>query len=186
MSEQNQAAEHPVGPRAGEPRQRAGLREQDGGRHVPARILSWLIWWVLMMSLWVAIDDSFEPDELLAGAGAAALAAAAAEVITYQAALRLRMRPRWLIPALRLPGQVARDTWVVFAALARMLARGQPPDSEFAELPVAYGDATALGQTRRMLLTGAQSLAPNMFVLGLDPERDVMVVHRLVSDRRTR
>jgi multisubunit Na+/H+ antiporter MnhE subunit len=151
--------------------------------HNRARILSWLTWWALMMSFWVAIDDSLESDELLVGAGAAALAALAAEVITDQAAVRFKMRPRWLLPALRLPGNVARDTWIVFAALARMLARGQRPDSEFAELPVGYGDDTALGQTRRTLLTGAQSLAPNMFVLGLDPDRDVMVVHRLVSDR---
>jgi len=135
-----------------------------------------------MMAFWVAIDDSLESDELLVGAGAAALAALAAEVITDQEAVRFRMRPRWLLPALRLPGHVARDTWIVFAALARMLVRGQSPDSEFAELPVRYGDATALGQTRRMLLTGARSPAPNMFVLGLDPERDVMVVHRLVRD----
>jgi len=147
-----------------------------------ARILSWLTWWALMMSLWVAIDDSLESDELLVGAGAAALAALAAEVITNQAAVRFRMRPRWLLPAPRLPGNVARDTWIVFAALARRLAHGQRPDSEFAALPVRYGDDTAVGQTRRTLLTGAQSLAPNMFVLGLDPERDVMVVHRLVSD----
>jgi multisubunit Na+/H+ antiporter MnhE subunit len=163
MSEQNKAARRPVGLRA--------------------RFLSWLTWWVLMMSFWVAIDDSFESDELLVGAGAAALSAAAAEVIAYQAAVRFRMRLSWLLSALRLPGDVVRDTSVVFAALARMLARGQSPDSEFAELPAGYGDATALGQTRRMLLTGARSLAPNMFVLGLDPERDVMVVHRLVTGR---
>lgn len=157
------------------------MSEQNRARR--QRVLSWLTWWVLMMSLWVAVDDSLESDELLAGAGAAALAALAAEVVTYQAAVRFRMRPRWLLPALRLPAEVARDTCTVFAALARMLLRRRPPDSEFAELPFAYGDGTALGQTRRALVTGARSLAPNMFVLGLDPERDVMVVHRLVSDR---
>jgi multisubunit Na+/H+ antiporter MnhE subunit len=183
MSDHSEAAQQPVGLRAGEPRQREELREQLGGRRALAPILSWLTWWMLMMSFWVAIDDSLESDELLAGAGAAALAALAAEVITYQAAVRFRLHPRWLLPALRLPAEVARDTWIVFAALARALARGQLPDGEFAELPVRYGDATAVGQTRRVLLTGAQSLAPNMFVLGLDPERDVMVVHRLVSDR---
>ena len=34
-----------------------------------------------------------------------------------------------------------------------------------------------------MLLIGGRSLAPNTFVLGIDPERDVMVVHELVSHR---
>ena len=152
-----------------------------------ARILAWLVWWAAMMSFWVAVDDSLQSDELLAGAGAAALAALAAEVITYQAATRFRMRPRWALAALGLPGQVARDTVLVFGALARMLLSHQPPDSEFAELPVEYGDRTPLGDTRRVLLIGARSLAPNTFVLGIDAERDVMVVHRLVTrpGRRT-
>jgi hypothetical protein len=54
-------------PLAGEPRKRQ--------RNLPAarRVGSWLVWWVLMMSFWVMIDDSVETDELLAGAGAAAL-----------------------------------------------------------------------------------------------------------------
>jgi hypothetical protein len=84
MSDHSEAAQQPVGLRAGEPRQREELREQLGGRRALAPILSWLTWWMLMMSFWVAIDDSLESDELLAGAGAAALAALAAEVITYQ------------------------------------------------------------------------------------------------------
>jgi hypothetical protein len=33
------------------------------------------------------------------------------------------------------------------------------------------------------LLTGARSLAPNEFVVGIDAERDVMVTHQLVTRR---
>lgn len=146
----------------------------------------WLAWWVLTMGLWVAVDDSFGFDELLAGAGAAALAALVAELVTRQARIRLRIRPWWLLEALRLPWEVARDTVVVFAALARLLLRRERPDSEFAEVPVRYGDDTPVGQTRRVLLVGARSLAPNTFVLGMDPTRDVMVVHRLVTQDGTR
>ena len=61
--------------------------------------------------------------------------------------------------------------------------RGRWPRGGFTELPVRYGDDTPLGVTRRVLLTGAYSLAPNKFVLGMDEERDVMVVHELVTDR---
>lgn len=135
------------------------------------------------MSLWVAVDDSLQFDELLAGAGAAALAALAAEIASHQAATRLAVRPRWLVRAFRLPGEVAHDTLTVFAALARTLATGKPPQGAFRELPVRYGDQTPLGVTRRVLLTGAHSLAPNKFVLGLDEERDTMVVHQLVVKR---
>src|ERR1700729_1970872 len=83
---------------------------------------AWLAWWVLLMSFWVILDDSIATDELLAGAGAAALAALLAELVTHQAASRFRMRISWLVPALRLPGEVARDTVIVYAALWRRLA----------------------------------------------------------------
>ena len=58
-----------------------------------------------------------------------------------------------------------------------------PPRGRFRELPVGYGDDTPLGVTRRVLLTGATSLAPNEFVLGIDAERGVMITHQLVEER---
>lgn len=167
-----------TGPLAGEPRERR--------RDLPVarRVGSWLIWWVLMMSFWVMLDDSISTDELLAGAGAAALAALLAEVVTHQAAMRFRMRIEWLVPALRLPGEVVRDTVTVYRALWRRLVHGEQPPSAFLELPARYGDDSAAGITRRVLLVGGTSLAPNTFALGIDKDRDVMVVHRLVTEEK--
>jgi len=148
------------------------------------RIVTWLTWWVLLMSLWVAVDDSLAYDELLVGAGAAALAATAAELASHQAELRFRVRGAWLLRAFSLPGQVVQQTFLVFGALARtVFTKAPPPDGRFRERPVAYGDDTPLGVTRRVLLTGTQSLAPNEFVLGIDAERDVMITHQLVEER---
>jgi len=141
---------------------------------------AWLIWWVLLMSLWVMLDDSLATDELLAGAGAAALAALVTEVASYQAATRFRMRIRWLVPALRLPGQVAGDMVTVYAALWRRLIRGEQPDSAFVTEPARFGDDTPAGVTRRVLLIGGRSLAPNAFALGLDRDTETMVLHQLV------
>ena len=164
-----------LGPLAGEPRQRK--------YHQPlaARIGAWLVWWVLLMSLWVMLDDSLATDELLAGAGAAAIAALVAEVAGYQAATRFRMRVRWLAPALGLPGQVAGDMVTVYAALWRRLAHGEQPDSAFVTERVRFGDDTPAGVTRRVLLIGARSLAPNAFALGIDAETNTMVLHQLVK-----
>jgi multisubunit Na+/H+ antiporter MnhE subunit len=164
-----------TGPLAGEPRKRR--------RDVPAarRVGSWLVWWVLMMSFWVMLDDSISTDELLAGAGAAALAALFAELVSYQAGVRFRMRIQWLVPALRLPGQVVRDMVTVYAALWRRLVRGEQPPSAFLKIPVRFGDDSPEGVTRRTLLIGGTSVAPNTFALGIDRDTDVMVVHRLVA-----
>ena len=141
---------------------------------------AWLAWWVLLMSFWVILDDSIATDELLAGAGAAVLAAFLAERVTYQAAARVRIRARWLARAIELPGQVAGDTVIVFAALWRRLARAEEPPSGFRVLPVAYGDDTAAGKTRRALLVGGKSIAPNTIAAGIDPGTNTMVIHQLV------
>jgi hypothetical protein len=192
MAEQNpggNAGQHDVrqpgqvpGPLAGEPRH----RRPPGAAPRPRRhrVASWLAWWVLLMSLWVAVDDSLESDELLAGASVTAAAALLAELVGDQADVRLRIRAAWLPRALALPGQVAAQTFLIFAALARTLfTKAPPPRGRFRERPVSYGDETPLGVTRRVLLTGATSLAPNEFVLGFDAERDVMITHQLVEER---
>jgi hypothetical protein len=87
----------------------------------------------------------------------------------------------WLRQAAYLPGQVLRDTGAVYVALGRMVVQGGPPPGGYTEIPVRYGDGTTHGIIRRVLLTWARSLAPNTFVVGMDPERDVMVIHRLAG-----
>jgi multisubunit Na+/H+ antiporter MnhE subunit len=146
-------------------------------------VLAWAGWWVLLMSFWMILVDTATWTELLAGTAVATAAAAFAETVSHRATADFRPRWRWLARAARLPGQVAADTGIVFAALWRRLARGQEPASRFLVLPVRYGDSTPAGITRRVLLTGAHSVAPNSFALGLDEDRDVLVVHELVSRR---
>jgi hypothetical protein len=92
----------------------------------------------------------------------------------------VRIRARWLARALGLPGQVAGDTVIVFAALWRRLAHGQEPPSGFRVVPVRYGDDTAAGATRRALLIGSKSIAPNSIAAGIDKDTDTMVIHQLV------
>lgn len=157
-------------------------RKASGGGRLA---VSWLVWWALMMSFWVAIDDSLRADELIVGAVAAAIAAAGAVLAGRLAGVRAGFRSSWwpaaIAGAAQLPGRVANETFLVFAALARSLARGgQPPSGGFREVPARYGDDTPAGVTRRILLTGARSLAPNGFVVDFDRERDVMLVHELV------
>src|SRR5258708_7190929 len=113
----------------------------------------------------------------------AAIAALLAETACHQAALRAgpRLRLAWLLPALRLPGQVAVDTVTVYRALWRKLAHGEDPQGGFAEERVQPGEEGPAGVLRRTLIIGGRSLAPNAFALGIDTARGVMVVHRLVG-----
>ncbi|HEY1706176.1 MAG TPA: Na+/H+ antiporter subunit E [Trebonia sp.] len=157
---------------------------KDSHQQAHKHLAVWAAWWVLLMALWVMLDDSLQFDELLAGAGAAAIAAGAAVIITAQAGARPGRpdRAAWALAReiLGLPGQVVRDTATVFGALGRTLVTGRQPDSGFAEVPVRYGHDTPAGEGWRVLLTGVRSFAPNTFVVGLDGDRSVMALHRLV------
>jgi hypothetical protein len=70
----------------------------------------------------------------------------------------------------------------VFAALVKRLLRGTEPRSGFLAEPVTFGPDTPEGKLRGAVLVGEQSFAPNKFVLGIDADRGVMVVHKLVLD----
>src|SRR5579875_489004 len=158
-------------------------RRQDQEIPLARRAGSWLVWWVLLMGFWVAVDDNIGLAELGAGAAAAAMGAFLAELAGHQAATRFRMRIEWLVPAYRLPAQVLTDTFIVFRALWRRVVHGEQPASGFRELPVRFGDDSDEDVTRRVLLVGANSLAPNTVVLGIDEDRDAMLVHQLVVNR---
>ena len=184
-----------------EQRARSGLKAQFGPQwegkltlvppitatkegRIARRIGAWVLWWVLLMSFWVILDDSLNADELLAGAAAAAFGAFFAELAAYQAVCQVRLRIEWLAPALSLPWELLRDTGVIFLALLRRLVSGEAPASGFREEHVRFGSDSAEGKTRRSLLIGGLSVAPNRFVLGLDRQSGVMVVHELVTDEQ--
>jgi multisubunit Na+/H+ antiporter MnhE subunit len=154
------------------------------GRPAVRRATAWLGWWIVLMAFWLIADDSIALDELLAGAGAAALAAFLVELASHQASVTFGIRLAWLTSALRLPRQVLTETGIVYAALWRRITRGEEPPSGFVAEPVEYGPGTPEGRMRRALLVGARSLAPNTFVLGIDRDRDLMIIHKLVVGNR--
>ncbi|HEX9065135.1 MAG TPA: hypothetical protein VF843_08500 [Streptosporangiaceae bacterium] len=156
------------------------MREHARQGRAGRRLGTWLGWWIVLMAIWVILDDSVAVDELIAGALAAAVSAALTEVASHQAGVGYRIRLRWLTAAARLPAQVGRETAMVFAALGRRIATGQEPAGGFVAESVRPGPGAELGRTRRALLVGAQSLSPNKFVLGIDPERGELLAHKLV------
>jgi len=144
------------------------------------RVGSFLVWWVLLMAFWVWIDDSVALAELLVGAGVAVMGALLAEVVQCQAGTHVRIRFEWLAEGLKLPKEVVRDLGVVLGALWSQVVKGEGPRSGFVALPVRPGTDTTEDATRRALITASRSVAPNTLVLGIDRERNVMIVHHLV------
>ena len=153
--------------------------------HLPAAG-RWLLRWLLLMVLWLALVDTEQWPELVAGAVAAAIGATLAALISRpgqpktpsKSLALLRLGPR------RLGRPLARlvvDTVIVTIALARTLA-GRRPRSSF-RLVRYMPDAPRRSAAGRAVTEIWGSLAPNRYVIGTDDEEGVLMVHELVRTR---
>jgi hypothetical protein len=136
------------------------------------RLAEPLAWWVTLYGIYLGMISTISATELsvgaaAAGAGAAAAVAARRALLSAGDAGSYRPRLGWLRWLTPLPAQIVRDS----ARLARSGARG-----EFAELSLPADERAA---ARRGLASLAISTSPGTYVADADPDRDVLVVHRI-------
>ena len=148
------------------------------------RVAFWLAWWAISYGLWLLAVFKTEFAEFVAGAIAAALAATGAELVRARGYAPFAPRLAWSRALLRLPRAVVVDTWRMTALLARSIARRERIKGSFriVEFPAHGEDPRALAR-----LTAAGWLAcvsPNTYVIGIDEDHDVAVVHQLIRDDR--
>lgn len=127
-------------------------------------------WWAVLFALYLAVISTISFPEVVVGAAAAAVCAVAA-VVSRRTLLaadndeRYRPRARWLRWLLPLPVQI------VTGALRLLRPRG-----EFAEVQLPEDTRAA---ARRGFAVLVLSVAPNGYVAEVEPDRNVLVVHRL-------
>jgi len=150
---------------------------------VGGAIGSWLLRWALFAGLWLALTDTHALPELVAGAVAAAIGATLAGLITRlgppktvaKSASVATMGTRLLRPLWRL----VADSWLLTTELGRSALRRRAPTGSF--LAFAYhADAVRRSAAGRAVTETWGSLAANRYVVGIDEERGVILVHELV------
>ena len=129
------------------------------------------------MALWFAFVSKMEVGEFLVGTVGAAVAATGDAVIRRRRFVKFRPHPRWLLQFWREPGYVITGTALVFAVLLRRLILGKQPDSLFLPISFDAGGATARGSARRALALTLTTLGPNSIVIGIDEDKDSMLIH---------
>lgn len=143
----------------------------------------WLLRWALLMMLWLALTDTKNTQDVVAGLVAAAIGATAAGLVVRpgspstvaKSVAVLGIGPRRL---LRPPARMVSDTAILTAALARRLAGRQVRGSFRA---VQYRpDAPRRSSAGRAATEIWGSLTPNRYVVGIDEEAGVLLVHELV------
>ena len=135
------------------------------------------------MLLWVLVTSTFRGSELVAGAVAAVLSAAAVEAVRERERFLFRPRLRWMRRAGRIPVRIVTDTWLLAVALVRHVTGTRPVRGAFVVVPFRHGDdADPEDSARRALVVTGLSIAPNSVVVGIDADRDELLVHQLVPD----
>lgn len=137
-------------------------------------------WVVAAVFLWLALAGSAEIAEAFMAAAAATLTAFLVRSGSAEAPVRFTPRWRWLRAALRLPGPLARDCWIVFRALVKEMAVGRRPSGKLRALRFRPTRAADEASAREALTTAGISLLPNSYVIGIDREEELLLIHELV------
>jgi multisubunit Na+/H+ antiporter MnhE subunit len=141
--------------------------------------------WVALFWLWLLLAGEWNAYEWVAGASAATVAATAGEVIRARAGRRARLSPRRLADVrLALP-MVFVDFGIVMWALVRSVARRRVVRGVFRAREYRAGgrDPTSVG--RRAWVALLADYSPNAYIVDLDAERNVVLLHDLVPFRRS-
>lgn len=145
-----------------------------------SRLLTFAVWWAILFGVWLVLVDSLERPEVAGGA----IAALPAAFITYGVVTtrsgRFRVRPRWFRSLRSVPAAVLRDSALLVPVLWRRITRGEFPASGFRAVRTPMGGDDAEAAALRALSILGTSLAPNSFVVGIEPEHGVALVHQLV------
>jgi multisubunit Na+/H+ antiporter MnhE subunit len=150
----------------------------------PRGLLPAALTWLALLGLWMLLAGSLVLSELVVGAAAATIATIAFEVVRRRGLVRFHPRARWLWRAWRLPFRVLAEAWIVSSALVAGLVRRRPVRGRFREMPFRAGGTDSRSSARRTLLTLAESLSANSYVVDLDSEDDTMLIHELVPRSR--
>lgn len=133
-----------------------------------------------LAALWLWLDDTLVAPELVVGALCAAISATVAQFVLERAGPRLRLRWSWFRLVWRPLITVVPDLWRLTRVLALSLARRRTRHGRFRAVQFDAGSARSPYDTgRRVLAKAAGSFSPNTYVVGIDADRDLMLVHQL-------
>lgn len=144
------------------------------------RLRAWLVVWVGLWFLWLLLAGEWNRIEWVAAACGATVAATIGEIARTRAQASARVPLSWIGRSASAIPMVFVDfailVWALLASVARReIVRGSFRSHEF---PVGGGGATAVGV--RAWVEVVATYSPNAYVVEIEPERQLVLVHRLV------
>lgn len=138
-------------------------------------VLPWLAGWLAFFWLWQLLAGEWNHIEWIAGAAAATIAATLGEVARSLGGLRPGVRAEWVAASRSVPFAVVTDFGILMWALVRR-RRGVWVRRT---LPPAFADRAS----GRAWLALAATYSPNAYVVDVDEDEGVVVLHDLVRSR---
>jgi multisubunit Na+/H+ antiporter MnhE subunit len=144
--------------------------------------MAWTVTAAVLFAFWLLLVDTTEEPQLYTGIVAAALGATGSELVRAQGIARVRPSLRLLAsfwrPLLTVPLDLALLTReAVLGLLGRRRTEGR-----LRALPFDPGTGGSGDQARYAAAELAGSFSPNTFVIGIDAEKRMILVHQLVPD----
>jgi hypothetical protein len=142
-------------------------------------VVAWVAWWVALFWLWMLLAGDWNHIQWIAAASAAALAATIGEIARSRADVAPRIPLRWIARGWSVPHQIVIDFGIITMALwrslfSRRVVRGKYRAHHF---PASEGPGV------RAFATWAGQFSPNAYVVEIDRERELVLVHDLVPNR---
>lgn len=146
---------------------------------MPFRKPSWAVF-ILTGAFYLLLIDFTGLPELYAGTGATTMAAIGFALAHRQGLRAPAVRLRWLARGGRAVRHLPTDVfWVSVLAVVQAVSPSRSR-GVLRAVPFAYGDdADPRDAGRRALAEALGSLTPNTIVIGVDHERDLILVHQL-------
>jgi multisubunit Na+/H+ antiporter MnhE subunit len=131
---------------------------------------------LFLFGLWMLFVSQTPRAELVAGIFAAAIGAVADGVVKAKRLAKFRPRPRWLWLFSWEPWYVLTGSAAIMWALARRLM-GKRSEAQFRAVPFRAGGNDPESAARRALAITLTTVSPETIVVGIDRERDLMLLH---------
>jgi hypothetical protein len=142
-------------------------------------VFGWLAAWLAAFWLWLLLAGDWNRIEIIAAACGATVAATIAEIGRSRADVAPRIPLRWVGRAWSVPHQIVIDFGIITLALARSLVRRRVVRGEYR----AHRFPAREGVGVRAWAGWAAQFSPNAYVVEIDPQQELVLVHDLVPNR---
>lgn len=143
------------------------------------RIFFWFAYWVVSYCLWLLFVNTTMIHELWMAAMASVLTATAAELVRSHKFASFRPRLWWLIQAWREPWYILEGCASILWAFLKHFFKPEP--SVLRQVVFDAGGSDPQSAARRALAITYTTMPPNFVVLGIDLDKNVMVVHQVTE-----